>query len=297
LKTDWELINLKFEETDNLMRSTLKQGLLQFSIVSATTAIALTTTTNAWSANLSFVSSRAALGANDFVDWSNPITRLTDAPPLTTFSTNSAGGVTVTGSQAGAFGQVRVQNPTSYIVGTNSPSGGNAYQNTGSNSQGTPYWNGNFAANDAVYWNQGSGQLSLTFATPVSAVGTQLDSLFYHDSQTPSGTSPFGGTITAFYGSGASQTFTANGLTSALANNTATFFGVSSDSADITRVVFDDFDIPGGNSYYNYAINRVSLRTTSGVQAVPEPFSILGTLFGGAAAIKLRRRFKATNQL
>jgi hypothetical protein len=282
------LIDTLIEESNYPMKYAVNKSILQFSIVSATTAIALTTATNAWSANLSFVSSRAALGANDFVDWSNPITPISSVP--TSFSTNSAGGIKVTGSQAGAFGEVRTQNPTSYIVGTNSPSGGNAYQNS-------TFWNGNFAPNDAVYWNQGSGALTLSFATPVSAVGTQLDSLFYHDSATPAGTSPFRGTITAFYGNGASSTFSANGLTSALADNSATFYGVSSDSADITRVVFDTFDIPGGNNYYNYAINRVSLRTTSGVQAVPEPFSIVGTLFGGAAALKLRRRLKVTNKL
>jgi hypothetical protein len=49
------------------------------------------------------------------------------------------------------------------------------------------------------------------------------------------------------------------------------------------------------NGYFNYAINSVSILTTA--QAVPEPFSILGTLFGGAAALKMRRKFKATNKL
>jgi hypothetical protein len=278
------------------MKYGLKKGVLQLSIVSATTAIALTTTTNAWSANLSFVNSRTALGANDYVDWSSPLNIVSSEPA--NFRVNSAGGITVTGTQAGAFGQIRQQNPTGYIAGVNSPSGGNAFQNTGSNSQGTPYWNGNFAANDYVYWNQGSGQLTLSFATPVSAVGAQLDSSFYHDSQS-TGVTPFRGTITAFYGSGASQTFNAYDptiITSALANNTAPFFGFTSDSADITSVVFNTTDFFNGGGE-NYAINRVSIRTPSSVQSVPEPFSIFGTIIGGATALKMRRKFKATNQL
>jgi hypothetical protein len=31
--------------------------------------------------------------------------------------------------------------------------------------------------------------------------------------------------------------------------------------------------------------------------AVPEPFTVVGTLVGGAAAFRLRKRFKATNKL
>jgi hypothetical protein len=271
------------------MKYALSKGLLQFSIVSATTAIALTTATTAWSANLSFVSSRAALGANDFVDWSNPITQIASVPA--TFSTISAGGITVTGSQAGAFGEVRRQSSTPFAVDANSP---------GSATANTTFWNGNFAPNDAVYWNKGSANLAsgltLSFATPVSAVGAQLDSLFYHGSGTNDPISPFRGTITAFYGSGASQTVNVNALTSALADNSATFFGFSSDSADITGVLFNTTDLIN-NDGFNFAINRVSLRTTSGVQAVPEPFSIVGTLIGGAAALKMRRKFKATNKL
>jgi hypothetical protein len=284
------------------MKYALSKGLLQFSIVSVTTAIALTTTTNAWSANLNFVSSRAALGANDIVNWNpntNPITVNSINPAPANFRIQSAGGLTVTGTQGGEFGSanvnVRQQSSTPYTVGVNSPSSGNAVFQ-GSSRIDTGVWNGNFAGGDYVYWNNnGSGLLTLSFSTPVSAVGTQLDSLFYHDSATNFGTSPFRGTITAFYGSGASSTFSANGLTSALADNSATFYGVSSDSADITSIVFNTFDIPGGNNYFNYAINSVSIRTTA--QAVPEPFSILGTLFGGAAALKMRRKFKATNKL
>lgn len=286
------------------MQYAMKVGILQVSIFSATAAIALTTTTNAWAANLVFVDNRAALGANDFVDWASPLS-LTPGPnpdgSPTQFTIASAGGLTVTGNQAGMAGEVRRQNSTASIVGVNSPSNSNATQNS-------TFWNGNFAPNDAVYWNKGNGPLSLSFATPVSAVGAQLDSLFYKDSNDsdpnnpdrtqnlPTQTSPFRGTITAFFGNGSSTTFSATGLTNALANNTAAFFGVRSDSADITRIEFDTFDIPNGSRYFNYAINGVSIANANAT-AVPEPFTIIGTLLGAGSALKMRKRFKATNKL
>jgi hypothetical protein len=41
---------------------------------------------------------------------------------------------------------------------------------------------------------------------------------------------------------------------------------------------------------------RIELDPTS-TTAVPEPFTVIGTLIGGAAAFRLRKRFKATNKL
>lgn len=289
---NWVLVNSKFEEDDNLMRATLKQGLLQFSIVSATTAIALTTTTNAWSANLNFVSSRAALGANDYLDWPSTI------PQSTSSSLNSANGIGVTVSQAGAIVETRVQNSTPYIIGINSPSNSTATANTS-------FWNGNFAGGDSVYWTRGSANadgLRLSFDTPVSAVGAQLNSLFYHNSsyEDPSKSVAgfdafqFRGTITAYNGSTVLGTYSLPGLTTAAADDSAQFYGFTSDAADITSVTFNTTD-PFNNDGFNFAINRVSIRTAA--QEVPEPFSIVGTLFGGAAALKLRKRLKVTNKL
>ena len=244
---------------------------------------------------ITFVSSRTALGGNDFVDWSSPLSPVS-APIGTRFTISSAGGLIVTVSQNGAPGEVRQQN-TGSTVGVDSPSNSNATQNS-------TFWNGNFAPNDTVYWNKGNGALSLAFATPVSSVGAQLNSLFYQDSdaaaadpatENPPSTSPFRGTITAFYGnSGASATFTANGVTNALADNSAAFFGVQSDSADITRIVFDSFDIPTNTAYFNYAINSVSIGNPT---AVPEPLTIVGSVLGGAAAFKMRKRLKVDNKL
>jgi hypothetical protein len=285
------------------MKYAMKVGILQASIFSATAAIALSTTTDAWAANLVFVNNRADVGADDFINWASPLSVAPRPNPLvnpTQFTISSNRGLTVTGNQNGAPGAVRIQNPTASIVGVNSPYNANATQNS-------TFWNGNFAPNDAVYWNQGNGPLSLSFATPVSAVGTQLDSLFYKDSNDsdpnnpdrtqnlPTQTSPFRGTITAFLVDGSSETFSATGLTNALANNTAAFFGVKSASANITRIEFDTFDIPSGSRYFNYAINGVSIATAA--TAVPEPFTIVGTLLGAGSALKMRKRFKANNKL
>jgi hypothetical protein len=273
------------------MKYIAEMGILKFSIVSVTTAIALSSTTNVWAANLTFVNSRSGLGANDFLDWSSSISSV-PVPTGSQFKISSAGGLLVTGDLGGAPGEVRRQNTNPGLA-----SNANATQNS-------TFWNGNFAPNDAVYWNKGEGRLSLTFATPVSSVGTQLDSLFYRDSvaaklpaTTPPSTSLFKGRITAFFGSGplaSSTSFDADGVTNALADNSAAFFGVKSDSADITRIVFDNFDIPKNEAYFNYAINRVSFGNPA---AVPEPFTIFGTILGGAAALKMRKGFKVSNKL
>jgi hypothetical protein len=278
------------------MKYTIKMGILKFSVISATTAIALSSTTNAWSANLTFVNTnRNDLVANDFLDWSE----VSSVPVSsgTQFTTSSTvGGLTVTGNLAGAPGEIRTQN-TGSVIGTDSPSIANATENS-------EFWNGNFAPGDGVYWNKGNGKLSLTFSDSVSSVGTQLNSLFYFSSvptppDLPTPRALFQGTITAFLDDGSSETFTANGAINALANNTAAFFGVSSDSADIKKVEFDVFDIPTDTavpaSYFNYAINRVSIGNPN-VQSVPEPFTIFGTLFGGATALKMRKRLKANHK-
>ncbi len=51
-------------------------------------------------------------------------------------------------------------------------------------------------------------------------------------------------------------------------------------------------DLFGRTSTYAFSINNVT-----SASAVPEPFSIVGTLLGGASALRMRKRFKATNKL
>jgi hypothetical protein len=55
-------------------------------------------------------------------------------------------------------------------------------------------------------------------------------------------------------------------------------------------------DFFGRNSAYAFDILNVTSASTAAT-AVPEPFTIVGTLIGGTAALKMRKRLKITNKL
>jgi hypothetical protein len=61
---------------------------------------------------------------------------------------------------------------------------------------------------------------------------------------------------------------------------------------------------PSGQSSFgsgrtaNWAFDITGVDTATGPStSVPEPFTIVGTLMGGAAALRMRKRLKATNKL
>jgi hypothetical protein len=58
----------------------------------------------------------------------------------------------------------------------------------------------------------------------------------------------------------------------------------------------------GSSTAYDFFIDNIRFNealppSIGGTTAVPEPFTIVGTMLGGAAALKIRKRLKATNKL
>ena len=90
------------------------------------------------------------------------------------------------------------------------------------------------------------------------------------------------------------------GQTTNDANNAAYFWGIKSDTNNISKIVFrtnresllDGSNTPiityGAN---NFAINSLRLNIAD-FTAVPEPLTIVGTLIGGAMALRLRNKLK-----
>jgi hypothetical protein len=186
------------------------------------------------------VTSSAALGANDSIDWSQ-------LGPSFTFLTSpqsvvSGGGVNASVSSSGGQFERRDQ--------------GNG-------------WGGNFAPGEHLLWdNQVGPEILVTFGTPVTGAGAQIQADFFGDF-----------TARIIVNGGALGTFTENGTSNANGDNSAIFIGALSSIADITTI---QFDLTSASSAPNdFAIGTLALNTT-GVAAVPEPSSLL--LLGTALA-------------
>lgn len=76
--------------------------------------------------------------------------------------------------------------------------------------------------------------------------------------------------------------FEATGVSQRSAGSGVLFVGISDDSGDIKKLVFNTQE-EGSN--VPFAINQVSLRTS----AVPEPSTLLGLLFVGTVGVVLNR--------
>jgi hypothetical protein len=218
-------------------------------------------------ASATLISSRSALGGNDFIDWGAVSEADRLVPESTEFTTN--GGLQGVLNGAGD-GLIR------------------------------PYFSGDFAPGDQVLGTYAdccsssvtTPRLSITFASAVSAIGTQIQDTGFDYS--------FFGTISVFNAlGGLLESYTLPGFSKSRTDNSALFLGVSRSSADIASVVF------GTNSAYRantpFVINRVDLiRSVSDVPpeteappitSVPEPSTL--SLFGVAlCGIALRSRQK-----
>jgi hypothetical protein len=221
---------------------------------------------------ITLVTNRAAIGETDRLDWSSLGAISPPAPTKTlpfNFSTTSQGGLGINVSiPAPAFTPPPPPITPPLL-----------FQTTAT---GIPT---NFASGDFILLTGlkpgtlpavgNPGPLSITFDRPVSAVGTQIA---VDDEST------FTAFISAYDRSNnLLGNFSIAGTSSLALDNSAQFFGVSSDIANISKIVYSS-----DKSNRAFGINAVSI-----AQQVPEPFTTLGTIIGGIAAWKMKRKFKS----
>jgi hypothetical protein len=220
--------------------------------------VCVTTSTPAHGA-LIFVSSRSALGGNDYVDWGTLGPNGT--PVSNPFNITSNLGDTLTVSMV-ATGNFERRD-----------------QSLG--------WNGNFAPGDALLWtntsNNSNNPISVfNFDVGVAAVGTQIQANFFGG---------FVARIEAFdAGNNSLGFFTVNGLSTWAGDNSAIFLGVRSTTTPIARIAFS-LDSASSN-LADFAINRLDF--DSNLTVIPEPATL--AVFGlmAAGVFGVRRRMKAT---
>jgi hypothetical protein len=130
-----------------------------------------------------------------------------------------------------------------------------------------------------------NGPISILFNTDVAGVG--LRGGFFD---------AIGGTaITAFARNGTSLGSVTNATTG------FEFLGLVTDDGT-AQIAGLQFSLVGAEPA-GYGIDNIRFGLTGqvvvpgGVTAVPEPFTIVGTMIGGAAALRMRKRLKVTNKL
>ncbi len=191
----------------------------------------------------SLVTDRSALGGNDLLNWSTVAAPFTFLP--STFSTTSAGGLGIT---------VNVPAPTPPVSQPFIFQNGPAIP--------TNFGDGDFVIFTGLNFSTQAGNpgpLTLTFAQPVFAAGAQL---------LPDAGGPFTGFISAYdLNNTLLGAFQLDGVTTTTRDNSAIFLGVSSDTANISRLVFST-SIPNAA----IGINQLS------IVAVPEPPILPGLL-------------------
>jgi hypothetical protein len=200
------------------------------------------------------VTSRAALGGNDFIDWA------TFGPENTTVASGSS----ILSDSGAVSAEVSM------------PSGDFETK------QQSTSWFGNFAPGDAVLFSVNSdGPINIAFNDPVYGAGAQiqlgwLDNNFY-------------GYIIAYDAADAYLGgYSLSGVSNSNSDNSAIFVGLLDTSASIGRVQFyvetDSTNLPD----HSLAINRLDLVT--GATSVPEPGTLLLMGSGLAGLMLLRRR-------
>ncbi len=203
---------------------------------------------------ISFVTSRGALAGDKSFDWA------VLGPPYTGFGN----GRLVSSNPAGVTATL-----------TESGIGADGFMQTRWNDGVT--WLGNFAPGDALLWTFGVGSLTISFDVPVFGAGAQI----------MDGYGNFVGQIRAFDASNnLLGSFTLNGVSTAVMDNSAIFLGVLDNTPSIKWIEFTTNTLPTDQRLT--MINRLDIVTTP----IPEPTSLLllGTGLGSLALTVWRRR-------
>lgn len=190
-------------------------------------------------------------GANDSLTWGQVGAELEFVS--NPFNASSNGGVGVSGGQAsGSFQRL---------------------------DQGTS-WGGNFAPGDQLLWTRNGGPITISFATPVQAIGTQV--------QTDYGDG-FAGQIEAFDSLNHSLGIVQfSGFSDGSNDGSAVFAGISSTAFDISSVTIGVTSATGDPN--DFVINQLRLMDSSSVVPLPAAaWSGLALLGALGLALRVRR--------
>jgi hypothetical protein len=226
-----------------------------------TATLAIFITAGMGRAQLSLVTSRATLGADDSIDWGT-LGQATNTSVTNPLGINSVNGHfnTVTQSPGRNF---------------------QFFQQAGLGDHVPPFWGGNFTPTDNLLNTGGGGANPLTLVpkAAVRGAGAQIE---------VNGTGSFVARITAF-ASGNIQlaSFTESGIANGNADGSAIFLGILDTLPDIASVQFSIDTFPATGSS-DFSINQVSIASAT---AVPEPSSLL-LLAAAGIGVGIRARQK-----
>lgn len=225
--------------------------------------------------SLTLVTSRAAIGGTDSIDWGQLGAAISEVPNPSTV-TSSGGLNAIVSKPTAAHGLSRVDQ----IAGGQPPS--------------TPGWKGNFAVGDHLltpFFGE-AGPITIDFGSHlVAGGGVQINSENFDSTTQTFLPGPFTASVEAFDGTGTSLgTFTEVGNETYTANNTAIFIGVLSSQQNIRKLVFGVTQQLGNEP--DFAINALSIADSPPANPAPTPLAACGgsALLSGLALVAAVRR-------